>query len=189
MKYRILKLACLVLSVSIFSIACNTTNSDESPPQLPPSESMSVDFSAMESASNQSQAKIAESNFNTAVFAVGIAKVILTANLAIPKILITAAQEEDPESISNSEWEWNYTTAANGQNFGVRLTATVGSNDDVTWNFYVTNSAEGIDNELFFTGTSDYEASSGTWTYFNPQSGQELSVVSWERSEIQPRLF
>ena len=183
MKYRILKLVCLLLTVSVFAISCNTTNSGDNPPQMPPAESMSVDISEMESASNKQRAKLAESNFNTAVLASGIAKVILEANLAIPKALITAAQEEAYESIGNSEWEWSYNTAANGQNFGVRLTATANSNDNVTWNFYVTNSAAGLDNKLFFTGTSDYEATSGTWTYFALQSDQELSVVSWERTE------
>jgi len=144
---------------------------------------MSVDFSEMEAASNQSKAKLAESHFNTAVFASSIAKVILQANLAIPKALVTAAKAETPESINNSEWEWSYNTAANGQNFGVRLTATAESNDNVTWNFYVTNSAAGFDDELFFTGTSDYEATAGTWTYFDLQSGQQLSVVTWQRTD------
>lgn len=150
---------------------------------MPPAESMTVDVSEMESASNKSIAKAAESNFNTALVAAGVAKIILEANLAIPKALITAAQDETAEAVNNTEWEWSYDTAANGQNFGVRLSANAESTDEVTWNFYVTNSVLGLDNQIFFSGKSDYEATSGTWTYFNLESGQEVSVVTWQRTE------
>lgn len=183
MKYRITSFTCLLLTASLFLFSCNTTSSDKNPPEMPPVESTSVDISEMESASNKTVAKSAESNFNTALLAAGVAKVILEANLAIPKVLITAAQDETAEVVNNSEWEWSFDTAANGQNFGVRLTANAESTDEVTWNFYVTNSVLNLDNQLFFTGTSDFDATSGTWTYFDLESGQEISVVTWQRSE------
>ncbi|WP_421774181.1 hypothetical protein [Gracilimonas sp.] len=183
MKYRITTFTCLLLSVSLFLFSCNTTNSDKNPPEMPPPESMKVDMSEMESASNKTVAKAAESNFNTALFAAGVAKVILEANLAIPRALMTAAQDKSAEAVNGNEWEWSYTTAANGENYGVRLTASVESTDEVTWNFYVTNSELGYDNQLFFTGTSDFEATSGTWTYFDLESGNEVSVVTWNRAD------
>ena len=150
---------------------------------MPPVESMSVDISEMEMASSKAVAKSAESNFNTALVAAGVAKIILEANLAIPKALITAAQDETADAVNNTEWEWSFDTAANGQNFGVRLTANAESNDEVMWNFYVTNSVLDLDDQIFFSGTSDYEATSGTWTYFNLETGREVSVVTWQRTE------
>lgn len=184
MKHRNSYLSCLLLSVTLFLYSCNTSNSgNDIPPELPSTETMTVDMSEMESVSNKAPAKMAESNFNTALIAVGVAKIILEANLAIPKALVSAAQNATVESTGDAEWEWNYVTAANGQNFGVMLTASIDNSDKVNWNFYVTNSSLGIEDVLFFTGTSDREGNSGTWTYFDLSTQSEVSTIEWERTE------
>ncbi len=144
---------------------------------------MSVDISEMESASNKTVAKRAESNFNTAVLAAGVAKIILEANLAIPRALITAAQDQTADAINDSEFEWKYSSAASGQNFSIRLVATVETSQHVDWNFFVSSSAAEIQDQLFFSGTSNFDGTMGTWTYYNPQNGSELSDVNWEAGE------
>jgi hypothetical protein len=65
----------------------------------------------------------------------------------------------------------------------------VESTEEVTWNFYVTNSELGYDNQLFFTGTSDFDATSGSWTYFDLESGREVSAVTWQRTESETSVF
>lgn len=184
MKRRISYLSSILLSVIFFLYSCNSADSTRNtPPELPSTETMTVDMSEMESVSNKVPAKVAESNFNTALLAVGVARIILEANLAIPKALVSAAQSATVEPTGDSEWEWRYVTAANGQNFEVRLTATVDDSDAVIWNFYVTNSSLGLEDALFFTGTSGPEGNSGTWTYFDLNTQNEVSTIEWMRSE------
>lgn len=181
MRSSSFRLSVLLASAFLFLLACNTTSSEiQPPPELPPVESASVDLSEMEQVSAKS---LAEEHFNTALFTAGVAKVIIEANLAIPKVLITAAQNQSVETLNENEWEWNYSVAANGNNFSVRLTASLDNSDQVTWNFYVSNSALGLDNAKLFTGSSDYEGTMGTWTYFSLLDGREVSEVTWERTD------
>jgi hypothetical protein len=182
MKFSTIKFSGLILFSALFLFSCNNDEHNE-PPQLPSSASMKVDMSEMESASNKTAAKRAESNFNTAVFAAGVAKVILEANLAIPRALITAAQDQTAEAINDSEFEWTYSSAAGGQNFSIRLVATVQSSQDVDWNFFVSSSAAGIEDQLFFSGTSNFDGTMGTWTYYNLQTGDKVSDIDWEVGE------
>ncbi|MBO6525309.1 MAG: hypothetical protein JJ971_15885 [Balneolaceae bacterium] len=147
---------------------------------------MSADFSEMENAENNKAKTVAAgSNFNTALVASGIAKIILEANLTIPKVLLNAAQQNDPDEIASSEWEWSYSTTAQGNSYGVRLTAATNSNSDVNWKFYVTNSAVNppLSNALFFEGNSDFNATSGSWIYYDLSTGDDVSMITWTKSE------
>ncbi len=182
MKLTFKKLSLFLLTISILTVSC-TSNNKQEPPVLPSAESMKVDITEMDSVSGKSKARRAESHFNTALMSAGIAKIILDANLIIPRALIRAAHDQKAESAGNKEWEWNYSTAANGQQFGVQLTALVESKEKVVWNFFVTNTAAGIENQLFFSGTSTRDATEGSWTYYSLQSGNKVSELSWEKSE------
>lgn len=184
MKRRNPYFSYLLMSVTLFLYSCNTSNSsNNTPPELPSPETMTIDMSEMESVSSKAPAKVAESNFNVALLTVGVTKIILEANLAIPKALVTAAQNASVESTGDGEWEWNYVTDANSQNFGVRLTASIDDSEQVLWNFYVTNSFGNLEDALFFTGTSDLEGNSGNWTYFDLNSQNEVSTIEWERTD------
>ncbi|WP_142453172.1 hypothetical protein [Gracilimonas mengyeensis] len=131
-----------------------------------------------------------ESNFATALVAAGVMKVILDVNLVIPRTLISAAQNHDPEKIANGEWEWEYSTTVNQNNFGVRLTAQANGDSDATWRFFVTNSAANppLENSLLFEGEATYDAESGSWTYYEPSSGEQVSVINWEVGEEERSL-
>lgn len=179
MKFSAVKFSCIILCSTLFLFSCSNKEKSE-PPQIPSSSTMKVDVSEMESVSHKSAAKLAESNFNTALIAAGVAKVILEANLAIPRALISVAQDQTAEAINDSEFEWSYSSAAGGQNYSVRLVATVESSQEVNWNFFVSSSAAGIEDQLFFSGTSNFDGTMGTWTYYDLQSGIETSHVSWE---------
>lgn len=185
------KLTCIILSIFLITVSCDSTNSNnDTPPELPPEESMRADFSEMDNAESAKAKAAAEAHFNTALITAGVLKVILDVNLFVPRVLVNAAQEHDPEEISDGEWEWEYFTQANENNYGVRLTAETNGNSDVHWRFFVTNTAANppLDNELFFEGTSDYEATSGTWTYYDPSSGEQASLVTWSVGENEKSI-
>lgn len=183
MRKHYFKLTCLIVAAGLFFSSCNSTDSSsDRPPEIPPSESMAVDISEMQTAGKQSTAKAAESNFSTALVATSFAKVILQANLAIPRALLAGAENHSAE-LEDGEWVWSYESSTEGNSYGVRLVADVESEEEVNWNFFVTNSALNMEDELFFSGTSNFDATSGTWTYYSIQSGEEISTVSWARGE------
>ena len=190
----------IATSLLLFSCQDSTNSLNEQPPQLPPAESMNMDFSAFDenteanNAINVSNASDSESysHFLNAAFRAMVMKGIVNTNLAIPKTLLKAAENIEPELTDDGEWTWNYTSDANDNNFEIRLVATSETDNLVNWQMYVTNSALSIDNELFFEGEVTEDGSEGTWTYFalfGDEAGSEVSQITWSiESENQVDL-
>lgn len=158
---------------------------------------MNMDFSAFDDESNGKSANFTSDNesyshfFNAAVRAM-VMKGIVNTNLAIPKVLLQAAENFEPELTDDGEWTWSYSKDANGNNFEIELIATTSSNEQVIWQMYVTNSALNIDNVLLFEGEVSDDGSSGYWTYyalFGNEAGNAVSQLEWNiSSEDQAEL-
>lgn len=192
-------LSVLFLAATFLIISCqdSTSSLDEQPPQLPPSESMNMDFSVFDENTNTTSSNLTADNesyshfFNAAIRAM-VMEAIVNTNLTIPKTLLKAAENVEPELTDNGEWTWSYTSDANNNNFEIRLVATSGSDDLVNWQMYVTNSALNIENALFFEGEVTEDGSTGNWTYyalFGEEAGSEVSQTNWSiESEDQVDL-
>ena len=189
MKITTTKLISFFLAVSIVTVSCNENNSSE-PPELPSESTMQADFSEMENAQKAKASVAAESNFTTALTATAVTRLILNANLAIPRALVRAAQQHDPEEIAEGEWEWSFSTQANQNQFAVRLIAVTNSQSDVEWRFFVSNSATTpvLDNALLFHGNTNFDATNGTWIYYDPASGDQVSTLEWDINDDQRAL-
>lgn len=179
----------LLLAATFLLLSCqDSTNSlDEQPPQLPSAESMNMDFTVFDEDSGTNSTNITADNesyshfFNAAIRAM-VMKGIVNTNLAIPKTLLKAAENVEPELTDNGEWTWSYTSGANDNNFEIRLVATSDSDDLVNWQMYVTNSALNIENALFFEGEVTENGSTGNWTYYallGDEAGKEVSQTTW----------
>lgn len=174
-------------SLLLFSCQDSVTSFDEQPPQLPPLESMDVDLSAFEEESGNKSANFTAENesythFLNATFRAMIVRGVVNSSLAIPKALLEAAENIEPELSDDGEWTWSYSKDANGNNFEAELIATANDNDQVIWQMYVTSSALNIDNALLFEGEVLTDGSSGNWTYFallGDEAGSETSNVTW----------
>lgn len=158
-----------------------------------------MDFSAFDEESGGNSANLTAENesyshfFNAAIRAM-VMKGIVSTNLAIPKALLKAAENIEPELTDDGEWTWSYSKDANGNNFEIELIATTSSNDQVTWQMYVTNSALNIENILLFEGKVSDDGSSGSWTYyalFGDETGNEVSSITWtinNEDQVELRL-
>lgn len=194
MREQLQKISVLLLIAGLIVTSCNddpaSLNGDE-PPQLPPIESMEVDFSTFED-NQQAKAK-ANSNFAQAALRALVMKAAIDFNLAIPRALLAAAAESEAEFNDEGEWVWSYTHNAGEDTFEVRLVATRQDNDSVRWQFFVTNSMLEIENKLFFDGTTTADGSQGTWTYYNlsGEGNEPVSNIEWSvtgEEEVSLRL-
>lgn len=186
MKYFRSKVLGSLLLLSVLMLGCNSLGSNgDRPPELPPAESMQVSVSDMENASASKTKTNAESNFRTALFAAGVAKTVIEVNLAIPRILLQAAKDIEPQQNANGTWQWSYSVDAQDKSFEVLLTADQDGNGNTMWNFYVSTDAvsPAIENKLFFTGSTNNSTNTGNWVYFDLTTGEEVSEVSWDLSE------
>ena len=174
--------AVLILGVFLISSckdSASTVNNDE-PPQLPPVESMEMDFSTYENnqGSGNSVASQKGTNFAQAAVRAFIMKTVVDVNLFIPRLLLEAASNNEAEFNEEGGWTWTYSKMADGETYEVRLLATRTSDNEVSWQLFVTNSALNIDDKLFFSGTSSNDGTNGSWTYFNLQNSEQEEAVS-----------
>jgi hypothetical protein len=197
MLKQLYKFTALLLVGSFIIMACDngpTSMDNDEPPQLPPVESMETDFSVFDNNEN----KIATEKQNNINFAQAAARALLIKsivdlNLAIPRVLLKAASNAEVEFNEDGEWEWRFTKQAGNSTYEVRLLATRESEDEINWQFFITNSSLGIDNRLFFSGTSNGDGTQGTWTYYDLQSSEEqpVSTIEWtitDEDDISLRL-
>jgi len=166
--------------------------SSEEPPQLPPVESMQVDFSTFEGAQAAKQ-EVANTNFSQAALRALVMKTVVDLNLAIPRVLLAAAEGTEAEFNEDGQWEWSYSHTAGENNYEVRLVASAEGDSNVKWEFFVTNSTLEIDNKLLFEGTTSNEGRQGTWTYFNivGEGNEPVSNIEWSvngEDEVSLRL-
>lgn len=182
MKTQLLKTFCaLFLTIGLF-VSCsdtNSTNPDEITPVIPSAQSMTIDLSEFDDSNAKAKAA---SNFNAALFRAGVAKLIIDANLLIPKTLINAAQNAESETVAEGEYQWRYTAENQEDDFSVLLTAKVDSEGEVEWNFFVTTSATdpALNNFLFFTGKAEFDGTEGEWKYYDAQENEPVSEIEWD---------
>ena len=185
MMYRqLFKTASFLLIGAFLITACSddpaSLNSDE-PPQLPPVESMQMDFSTFD---NNQQPKNslgkASSNFGQAAVRAFVLKSVVDLNLAIPRALLEAASNSDAEFNEEGEWVWSYSHTAGEDSYEVRLVASRESDAETSWQFFVSNSTLNLEDKLFFSGTTSGEGSQGTWTYYNLMSDTQEAVSNTE---------
>lgn len=184
---RDLKLKILVVffAIGLAFTACSDPHDQEGdPPAIPSAESMTVNFEGLNSANKMNSVQQTETHIGVAYFSALAAGIILEANFAIPKALLSAAENENAEYLGDGEWQWSYSASGDQGSFSVRLTAQT-KREEVEWNFYVSTTSTQVnwDDVLLFSGTSTYDGNEGTWNIFNPVTETQATSSSWELSE------
>ena len=186
--------ALLLAAVFIASCSDDPASADEEPPQMPPPQSMEMDFSAFNTQKVvQQKAKSAE-NFSRAAITALILKGVVDVNLAIPRVLLAAANNADANLNADGEWEWSFSKTARDTSFEVSLLASRTDQDSVNWELYVTNPSLDLNNQLLFDGTTSADGTEGSWSYYNWKNSanqQQVSQVDWivaAEDEVQLRL-
>lgn len=188
-RNRIFTIAAL-LAISMGLSACgdSTGTNDQTPPDLPPQESMSTDMSTFDQGPQKQNLNTQQAgfeNFTRAAFEAAAFKVILNANLFIPRAIFKAATKVDPEGGNNGEWNWNYSVDTNDKVFKASLT---GQKDKdagrSTWQMHITNNQTepALDNFLLFEGQAQLDGTSGYWIYYDwtqPDQQTKISRLDW----------
>lgn len=184
-KTKLTSFICSLFCLFFLMVSCtdNPATIGGNPPSLPPASSMNMDFSTFQNNQKTGGATTQTTdNFGHAVTAALIMKTVVDVNLAIPKVLLTAAANADAQLNENEKWEWSYSKTADGNSYSVRLVASRNSDNSIDWDCYVTNTELNLSDQLFFSGTTSSDATEGTWTYYNLQntsSQEEVSQIKW----------
>jgi hypothetical protein len=176
----------VMLFVGLFS-GCEKKENPPAP-TLPPSATMSIDFSNFAAKKSVSTGDIAtgitvvdKSNYVLASTIAGVWNTILALNLAVPVASFNLAVNNTPVYIDNKKWEWRYNFTVIGATYKARLTGEVRTTD-VKWEMYISKEGVGAFSELlWYEGTSKLDGKSGQWILNHSQAFPEpVLQIDWE---------
>jgi len=186
MKVPAVRLMIVPLILShLLLVTCdkNSTNTEDTPPVMPPQESMMVDLSAFSAGGNQSLTKTADPqtqvHFATAAFTLGLVNLAVAVHLAVPVYIFSRALLEKPELQSDGKFHWTYATVYQLFNYEADLAGWVDvPNAEVNWEMYVTQERKELDHFMWYNGHCNTEATTGDWTFFDAsQPDLQIPVI------------
>ena len=181
----------LLAFVMVINVSCDKSDDDDKQVndalQLPPYESMAVDFSDfLDDSSNSGKlnsttAKVG-GNWLYPRLVVGIWNTALFTNLAVPVASFKGAFAHKAELIGENTWQWSYTVDGFASEYTAELTGEL-TGEEVVWKMYVTKDGAGaFEKFLWFSGVSDLDGNSGEWAlYQSPERPNRMINIVWSR--------
>lgn len=174
-----------IIALAAILSSCNNDSEDHgTPPELPPSASLSANLGNFpQNGGGRVDAADGSGHYVFAALNVGIWQTIVGAAIVIPA---AAFQEAFDHSFQFSEaegkWVSEYSVGAGGQVINAELYAEV-TGETVIWEMYLSQEDQ-FDRFLWFSGESRVDNSGGEWTlYASPQRPVEVLTIDWDRVE------
>jgi len=163
--------------VAVFMIiavtGCEKDKNDEAP-ELPPATSMIIDMDDF----SQTKTSGSYEHIGLAIGHVLYWNTMLKIGFAVPVASYQEAFNQEAERIDNDSWQWTYNVDVFDVTYTAVLTADV-TGEIVDWAMVVSQE-DGFQDFVWYTGSSNVTATSGTWTlYQNPSEPAEQIVITW----------
>lgn len=163
-----------------------------SAPELPPLSSFVMSFDNFVDADSTAKTRQAAQNNTSdvrdrAVVQVVVWQSILTATLAIPVAALAESFNHEPVWQGGLTWLWSYEFRSNARLYTAELTGTI-VDTTIEWEMRISRENDFTD-VLWFSGTSDPTARSGSWTV-NRDPNQVIPFVQidYARDASDPGL-
>jgi hypothetical protein len=176
------KAVSISLLIAIILVLFGGCTKKDTPPSLPPANSMTIDFSNFLASQKSAGIDVlaTKTNWTAAVTTAGFWNLLLTINLIVPVASFKKAMDNTPVYIENKTWEWKYSVNVIGATYNARLTGQI-QTSNIKWEMYI--SKDGVNSFvefLWFSGTSALDGKSGQWILNHSQSFQEpLLQIDW----------
>ncbi|OFX86406.1 MAG: hypothetical protein A2W99_13535 [Bacteroidetes bacterium GWF2_33_16] len=180
MKKTIAFLLAIAILIPAFT-GCDEDETDKAP-ELPPYESMVIDFSNFSGDAKATPDLKTTTNFGWAALTVYFWNVTVGSVIAVPVAAFYTSFNQTPTYLGDKKWQWSYTVNGFAGAYTARLTGEVRT-DDVKWEMYITKIGIGAYPEFkWFEGTSSLDRNTGQWTlYHSYQYQEEVLVIDWLR--------
>ncbi|MBN2636136.1 MAG: hypothetical protein JXR61_07685 [Prolixibacteraceae bacterium] len=165
----------LILGIVIFS--CKKDETLNTAPELPPVETMIIDFSQFDVSKS---AKMTKTNWIYSATTVVFWNVILGNTLAVPVAAFHSAIEHEPVKIDDLTWQWQYNVDGFTSNYSARLVGKLQSNQ-IKWEMYIAKTGiNAFDEFLWFEGTSGLNGNNGQWLlYHSAEFPDKFLQIDW----------
>jgi len=186
----------IIFIISLFACEKNATEpKEDTPPQLPPVESMQFDLSFFKTTSNNSLAKttLSKHNFVAAALRVWIIKTAFTVAAIVPTAVFAVAISQEAELQNDGKFHWVYTFQNDSDVFIADLAGWVDmQSTEVVWEMYVSSNTHSpeLEHFLWYEGRSRIGNKEGWWLFYDdksPDSLIEVLKVDWKIPDVNHR--
>lgn len=158
----------------------------ETAPELPPMESMLMDFGDFEDPSDtlsSTKSVVQYSNWGNAFTNVAVWNMFISLGTAIPVTAYAELLKQQPVYLGDNSWEWSYDVTVNSMNFKASLVTERISNEEFTAAMYMSYDGQGGFEEFkWLEGTVRYDHTKAVWTlYENPVNPSAIVEMAWNR--------
>ena len=175
-------IAAFMLAGSIFLLALSCDREkEEMRPELPPLESLVMDFSAFNHQPGGMKTTLATyENFLHAYLSVFFWNAASTAAIAVPAAAYVHALDQDPEYLGDQTWEWSFGFAAQGRSYEAVLTGSRISNEEFSMEMILSESGEPGSSVKWFDGVVRYDHTHALWNLYG-EEGIRVLEAEWEK--------
>lgn len=173
--------ALLLLAALMFvGTSCDKENVEQRP-ELPPVESMMMDFSDFsEQPAGAKGSAVGYQNFSKAYLTVGFWNLSVTLVSAIPVAAYAHALKQEAVYMGDQNWEWSYEFVLNGASYTANLNAERTSNEEFSVSMLIAFTALPDNGVKWFEGVVRYDHTKADWTFFKDGTIPVMEV-SWNR--------
>lgn len=167
----------MIATLALSMISCDKEPVDQKP-QLPPLESMMMDFSDFDEEPAASKGSISTyQNFTRACATVGLWNFSIGLVSALPVAAYAHALQHAAEYMGDDTWEWSYDFTLNSLNYSAMLTARRISNEEFTLDMSIAFSDQIV---KWFDGVVRYDHTSADWTFYRDGNIAVLEIA-WNK--------
>jgi len=164
------------------------TEPEATAPNLPPAQSMKIDFSFFSNSSNSflSKTTLSKNNFLAAAGRVFIINTTVLLASIVPTAVLVAALSQQPKLQEDGKWHWIFTAEEGPNTFSVDLAGWIDTpNAEVVWEVYISSNTHtpDLNNFLWYHGRSKIGNKEGWWIFHDdksPESLVEVLKIDWE---------
>ena len=153
----------------------------ETPPVLPPAETLTFDFNFFQEPPPLERAS--KHNFFNAFVRVVVVKAVTHLVLTPPVAAFSLALHTVPSPQPDGSYIWVYTWVHGEEEAQVRLRGMALDADRVDWQMRISSTVEGWDQELWFEGQTRDDGEAGLWTFYDLDIEERP-----EAAELEPAL-
>ncbi len=175
-----MNMAALAAMVLLLITSCDKEPVDLRP-ELPPMETMMMDFSDFSAQPATSKGSAATyQNFLRSYLTVGFWNVSVTLVSALPVAAYIYALEQTPVYLGDNTWEWSYEFSLNNISYAATLSAIRINNEEFTVEMVIAFSGLPGNGVKWFDGVVRYDHTSADWTFYKEGTIPVLEIA-WNK--------
>lgn len=161
--------------------SCDNDDSLKTAPEIPPVETMVIDFGKLGDETTKSGEVV--TNWLFSVATVGIWNVIIGTTFALPVAAFQKAANQQAVLIQDLTWQWAYNFEFFADQYQARLIGKLESAKKIKWEMYISKTGtDPLEEFLWFEGTSNTNGRDGQWIlYTNVKPPVKTVQIDWDR--------